>query len=152
MFICLTKHSKLPHDGGSRKQIDNTNSQKEASPKTKVSANTPFPMILVQYLIILDINGLFCFAIHVLNDNKMVAPHPNYYQFLQLCSTWFDIGIRSLIIMPNFIPILKLLLGEEGCDIKHVFIWGAKKCEQIEVPHPLNPKQPLVLKKYEHGV
>ncbi len=64
----------------------------------------------------------------------------------------FDIGIRSSIIMPNFIPIVKLLLGKKGCEIKHVFIWGAKKCEQTEVPHPLNPKQPLVLKKYEHGV
>jgi hypothetical protein len=42
--------------------------------------------------------------------------------------------------MPNFIPIIKLLLGGEGCEIKHVFIWGAKKCEQTEVPRPLNPK------------
>jgi len=91
--MCLTKHSKLPHDGDFGKQNDNTNCQKEVSLKTKVSANTPSPMIFLQCPIVLDINGLFCFAIHVLNDNKMVAPHLNYYQFLQLCSTRFDIGI-----------------------------------------------------------
>jgi hypothetical protein len=48
--------------------------------------------------------------------------------------------------MLNSIPIVKLLLGGEGCKIKHVFIWGAKKCELTKVPHPLNPKQPLVLR------
>jgi hypothetical protein len=69
-----------------------TNCQKEVSLKTKVSANTPFLMIFVQCLIVLDINGLFCFAIHVLSDNKMVAPHPNYYQFLQLCFTSLTLG------------------------------------------------------------
>ncbi len=92
MSICLTKHSKLPHDGDFGKQIDNTNCQKEVSLKTKVSANTPSLMIFVQCLIVLDINGLFCFAIHVLSDNKMVAPHPNYYQFLQLCFTSLTLG------------------------------------------------------------
>jgi hypothetical protein len=46
----------------------------------------------------------------------------------------------------KFDPIIELLLGGEGCEIKHVFLWGVEKRQQIEVPHLLNPKWPLALK------
>jgi hypothetical protein len=51
--------------------------------------------------------------------------------------------------MPNLIPIIELLLGGEGCEIEHVFLWGAKKCEQTKVPRPLNPKWPSMLKNMD---
>ncbi len=117
---------------------------KRSEPKTKMNANTTFPMIPGRFLIVLDINGLLCFTIHVLTldkqhppwvhmvrcGNKMVAPHPNYYQFLQLCFVFCIVWHWDMVINNNakFDLIVELLLGGEGCEIDHVFVWGVEKC------------------------
>jgi hypothetical protein len=34
----------------------------------------------------------------------------------------------------KFDPIVELLLGGEGCEIKHVFMWVLKKVSKLKFP------------------
>ncbi len=77
--------------------------------------------------------------------NKLVSPWPKFGEFLELCNSKFDIGIWSLTTHYNLLPIIDFLLqGRLG--VKPLFVWGAKKCLETSICHPLHLEHDFVLK------
>ncbi len=70
--------------------------------------------------------------------NTFVSFSPNYFNLLELCSSRFDIAIWSTTIQKNLQPMVQFLLGDDS-GVHLVFVWGAKKCLETNIPHPKNP-------------
>jgi hypothetical protein len=83
----------------------------------------PQAMHREHHLLVLDVNGLLCEAIHVKFGklwhplvppqrcgNKLVSLCSNSQQFLEMCNNKFDIGIWSSTILHNLKPMFDLLL------------------------------------------
>jgi hypothetical protein len=100
----------------------------------------PLIMHKEHHLLVLDVNGLLCEAIHVKFGklwhplvlpqkcgNKFVSLCHDSQQFLELCNNKFDIGIWSSTTLPNLKPMVDLLL-RGLLVLKHVFVWGVEKC------------------------
>jgi hypothetical protein len=101
--------------------------------------------------LVLNMNGLLCETSHlkyVQNKqkpivlamrcgNKFVSVLPNCCKFLELCSSRFDIAIWSITYQKTLQPIVPFLLGEKSVHL--VFVWGARKCLETNIPHPKNP-------------
>ncbi len=113
-----------------------------------------------RHLQVLDVNGLLCETIHVNSrklwhplepphrcGNKLVSLCLNSQQFLELCRSKFDIAIWSSTILPNFKPMVDLLL-KGLLAFKPIFVRGVEKCQKTCIPHPSNKDHSLVLKKW----
>lgn len=79
----------------------------------------------VWYLLVLNVNGLLCQAMHVKSGkewkplvgavrcgNKIVNPRAGYCEFLEMCGSRFDNGIWSSTTQPNFTPMVQILLDK----------------------------------------
>jgi hypothetical protein len=115
----------------------------------------PLAVYREHHLLVLDVNGLLCEAIqlksrklwHPLDPphrcgNKLVSLCLNSQQFLELCSSKFDIAIWSLTILPNFKPMVDLLL-RGLLRFKPIFVLGVEKCLNTCIPHLSNKDQSL---------